>query len=472
MKKTTYINLSGMAFKIEEDAYERLGSYLDAIETRLGQEEAPETLNDIESRMAEIFSGVLHLSDKAITISDVEEVIKMLGNPEDFGSNEKQEKPNRKKTETWKSRRLYRDPNNRILGGVCSGLGTYFNIDPVLFRLLFIIGLFLGVAFIVYIILWIIIPKAMTIEQHAQMTAGYDSSSTRRRTASYGRDQNSDSSRIVKGLKIFFGICIVVCTSFTMFGLTIAFYVSNVTIGSIGHVGWLREFIELFLDPISSIYALIGTGLIIGIPIILIFYLGLHLIFSFKRGGKLIGLAGFFIWLAGAGFIIFASANTAVQFNERAIISQTDVLQPIENDTIFLKSNPFEDNGKRLFHINELKVNLRNKRVEKDNRSAVYVNKQMKVEGRPVIHVIKNAEKLAVTVERESLGSNVTQAEENALKIEYFWYQKENELFVDRFFSLTERTPVRGQRMVLKIEIPEGYHLEIEPYINAFVRHF
>ena len=475
MKKTTYINLSGMAFKIEEDAYERLGSYLDAIETRLGQEEASETLNDIESRMAEIFSGVLHLSDKAITIEDVEEVIKTLGNPDDFGVNEPEnkEKPNRKKKETFKSRRLYRDPNNRILGGICTGLGTYFNIDPVLFRILFLLGIFSGVGVIAYIILWIIIPKAMTIEQHAQMTAGYDSSSSRRRTASYNREQNPDSSRIFKGLRIFLGILIVVGTTFAMFGLTIAFFVSNLRISTKGvHIGWVNEFMSVFFDSTSSVYALFGVALIIVIPIIMIFYAGLHLIFNFKRSGKLVSLAGFFIWLAGIGFIAFAAINTASQFNECAIVTQTDELQPFEGDTIFLKSTPFENYSKSMFNGSNFKVVMRDKRVEKDDRTTVYVNKQMIVEGRPIIHIINNTEKFAVTVERESRGRNTVNAEENALNIEYFWYQKENELFVDRIFSLVEGTQIRGHRLIVKIEIPKNYHVEIDPYINAFVRNF
>lgn len=469
MKKTTYINLSGMAFKIEEDAYNRLESYLNAIETRLGAEEATETLNDIESRMAEIFSAVLHSSDKTITIEDVEEVIKTLGKPDDFGSVEKEKNEQKKKSDTRRDRRLYRDTNNQVLGGVCSGLGTYFNIDPILFRILFIVGLIYGISVVTYIILWIIIPKATTIEHHAKMTAGYDKSSSRRRTVLYNNEQNSET-KIFTGLRIFIGVIIVVFTSLIMFALTVTFLVSNFRIGSFSNVGWVQEISGIFLDQASSVYALIGLGIVIGIPIIMIFYAGLHLIFSFKRGGKLISLAGFLIWLVGVTFIVFASINTARQLNERTIVTQTDILQPFECDTVFLKSTPYKYTGDKMFRINELNVYMRNKRVEKDNRKTVFINKQLIVEGRPVIHIIKNAEKFAITIERESLGYNNNQAEENALHIEYFWYQKENELLMDRIFSLAEGTPVRGQRLIIKVEIPEGIHVEIEPNIRTLVR--
>ena len=470
MKKTTHINLSGMAFKIEEDAYERLRLYLEEIETHLGQDEASETLNDIETRMAELFSSVLLSSDKAITINDVEEVIKTLGKPEDFGS-EEEEKPKKKKVEGKKARRLFRDPNNRILGGVCSGLGAYFNTEPIIFRLCFIIGLFYGISILPYIILWIIIPKARTIEQRAQMTSGYSTTSSRRRT-SYNPEKQAET-KVFKFLKTFLGILIVVGTTLTMFGLTIALLVSNINFGSHNLFGWLREFTGIFLDAASTFYSILGVGLVFGIPIIIIFYLGLHLIFNFKRGGKIVGLTGFFVWLIGVGLIVYSSINTAKQFTERAIVSQTDVLQPFEGDTLYLKHTPFKNSGKKLFRLNNnLRAYARDKRIEKGNRTTVYVNKQLTVEGSPGIYIIKNSEKFAITVERESLGANVIQAEENALNIEYFWLQKENELFLDRIFSLSEGTYIRGQELTVKIETPEGMEIVIDPVINARVRNY
>jgi phage shock protein PspC (stress-responsive transcriptional regulator) len=480
MKKTIHINLSGMAFKIEEDAYEILDSYLDAIKSRLGQEESAETINDIESRMAELFSAVLLSSDKAITVSDVEAVIKTLGDPEDFGSDDNTEKTG-KKSAQWKERRLFRDPNNRVLAGVCSGLGTYFNLDPVLFRILFILGLFTGgISILPYILLWIFVPKAQTIEQRARMTAGYDHSTSRRRTETYKFNQQPETG-IVKGLKTFLGVLIVIGTALTMFGLIITFFVSNIAISSSFHAGWLRELTELLIDSTSVVYALIGAGLVLGIPVLLIFYLGLHLIFNFKRGGKLIGLTGFLLWLIGIGLIVFVSLNTVTQFNERAIVTQTDLLQPVESDTIFIKQTPYENYGKResynrlnrhKFRSRNFNISIHDKRIDKDNHTTVYVNKQMTVEGRPIINIVENADKLAITIEREGKGSNNKQAEENALNIDYFWVQKDNTSLMDRIFTLAESSPIRGQKLIIKIEIPDDYHLKIEPSIDVLVRNF
>ena len=475
MKKTTYINLSGMAFKIEEDAFEKLNLYLESVKSRLGEsDEATETLNDIESRMAELFSSVASSSDKAITVDDVDEVIKILGNPEDYESDEDTGNVKDKKANhAWKSRRLFRDPHNRVFGGVCSGLGAYFNIDSIIFRLLFILGLFYGISIIPYIILWIIIPKALTIEQRAQMTTGYDSDSLRRKASSYNNyGEPASAPRIVQALKTALGVIIIVCTVVIMFAFTITFFVSKIGFGSGSHIGWMREIVNLFIDPVSSIYALLGVALVIGIPIIMIFYAGLQLVFDFKRGGKIIGLLGFILWLSGIALIVYAGVEVATQFRERTIISQTEVLTPVESDTIFLKSTSMSksNEGKRLFRIKRLTGTLCDKHTVKEGRSTTYVNKRLMVEGRPTVYIIKDADKFAITIERESLGANVEDAELTASKTEYFWIQKDDELFMDRFFTLSDGVPVRGQDVVIRLEVPAGKVLEIESAIDVLIR--
>jgi phage shock protein PspC (stress-responsive transcriptional regulator) len=473
MKKTNYINLSGMAFKIEEDAYERLSAYLDDIEAHLEQEEeASETLTDIETRIAELFSAVLLSSDNAVTITEVEDVIKTLGKPEDFVSQENAEKPKNQKRGSWRSRRLYRDPNNRIIGGVCSGLGTYFNVDPVLFRIIFVIGLLSGISPIPYILLWIIVPKAKTIEQRAMMTAGYDASTSRKRTASQNRQQSDNYKLNLKPLKTFLGILIIIGVIFMLFAFTIVFFVIQFNYGSDIYVIWTREITGLFLDGNTAIYALTGIGLVILIPVIMLLYAGLSLIFSFVRGGRLLSLTGLFLWLVGIGLVIFASINTARHFTEKTIVTQTDILETVESDKIFLKKAPSEQFSNKLFNVNvnDMKIYIHDKKIEKDNKKTVYVNKQLIVEGRPVINIIKNADQFSITVEKESLGPDITEAEANALNIEYFWVQKENEILLDRIFTLAEGAIIRGQKLTVKVEIPDNYYIDIDPAIKALVR--
>jgi len=173
MKTTVTINLGGLIFHIDDDAYGVLHSYLIAIERQFANEADPkEIISDIESRLAELFTETLGNKKDVISKEDVAKVISIMGEPQDFSVEDEQTNQNtRKNMSTYQTtKRLYRDPDNRVLGGVCGGLGAYFNSDPLLFRILFIIIFFgLGSGLIIYIILWIAIPEANTTAQKLEM---------------------------------------------------------------------------------------------------------------------------------------------------------------------------------------------------------------------------------------------------------------------------------------------------------------
>jgi phage shock protein C len=175
MKKTLTINVSGKLFHIEEDAFEKLHDYLQRLNQYfVSQQGGQEILQDIESRIAELFQEKISEKQEAITNEWVEEVMARMGKPEDFMESEQAESPEDATAgmKGEKSRkRLYRDPENRKLGGVCSGMGTYFNIDPVLIRILFVLLVFLGagISIIIYMILWIVVPEATTTAQRLEM---------------------------------------------------------------------------------------------------------------------------------------------------------------------------------------------------------------------------------------------------------------------------------------------------------------
>jgi len=164
MKKTININLAGFVFYIDEDAYEALQKYLNNIRTYLGNTEGKdEIIDDIESRIAELFS---EKQKQVITLTEVNEVIEVMGQPEDYMS---EEEPEEKKSYQQSSKRLYRDPDSTVLGGVCSGVGHYLNIDAVWIRLIFLAMVWSGVSILFYFILWAIIPKAETTAQKLEM---------------------------------------------------------------------------------------------------------------------------------------------------------------------------------------------------------------------------------------------------------------------------------------------------------------
>lgn len=165
MKKTISINLRGFHFIIEEDAYEKLQEYLEKLESTLGETEGKqEIVEDIETRMAELFlERKEQLKKEVIEETDVLESIETLGQPEDFIDEEAESGSNTHTQHPSGStdKKLFRDLENANIAGVCAGLANYFNMDVMIVRLIFIfIVLFAGFGIPLYIILWIVLPKA------------------------------------------------------------------------------------------------------------------------------------------------------------------------------------------------------------------------------------------------------------------------------------------------------------------------
>jgi len=169
MKITVSINLGGYSFNIDEDAYAELKHYLKNLELHFaGEESSSEILSDIETRMAEIFRTKITTYKQVINIDDVRQVISVLGTPEDISDNDGPTA--RDKFASPGYHRMYRDPDNRVIGGVCSGMGAYWDIDPVIVRIIFVaLALGGGLGILVYLILYIVIPEAKTTAQRIEM---------------------------------------------------------------------------------------------------------------------------------------------------------------------------------------------------------------------------------------------------------------------------------------------------------------
>ncbi len=167
MIKISDVNIGGFVFHVNEDAYGVLKNYLDEISQHFtNTESGDEIISDIEARIVEIFQQKLSKNKEVITIEDINEVISILGNPSEFGDNEEN---NGNNSSYKKTKRLFRDIDNGMIGGVCAGLGAYFNLDTVWFRIGFIIATFSGLSLLAYIILWAIIPPARTISEKLEM---------------------------------------------------------------------------------------------------------------------------------------------------------------------------------------------------------------------------------------------------------------------------------------------------------------
>lgn len=180
MKKTLTVNLGGTVFHIDEDAYQLLDNYLCNLKIHFRKQEgAEEIVTDIENRISELFNEKVGAGSQVITIADVEEVIARVGKPEDLAGDEEEAKSdthsgsaaNAGRTEYTGHRRLYRNPDDKMLGGVCGGLAAYLGWDVTLLRLIMLVILVCGYGTLIpiYIVCWLVIPEAHTAAEKLSM---------------------------------------------------------------------------------------------------------------------------------------------------------------------------------------------------------------------------------------------------------------------------------------------------------------
>ncbi|MDF2430686.1 MAG: hypothetical protein JWP44_317 [Mucilaginibacter sp.] len=167
MNKTIIININGIVFHIEEDAYEILKNYMTDVKRHFSTSaDSLEITTDIENRIAEMFSEILAKENRQVIVEqDVKWVIEQMGTVADFENADEDAKAdsNPFAYNRTEGRRLFRDPDDHLVAGVCAGVANYFDIDAVWVRLVFAISFAIaGSGFILYIILWIVVPKAVT----------------------------------------------------------------------------------------------------------------------------------------------------------------------------------------------------------------------------------------------------------------------------------------------------------------------
>lgn len=179
MNKTININLSGFVFNIEEEAYERLKQYLDNVGAQFSNaEEREEIMSDIELRIAEIFQDKIGPFKEVIIMTDIDEIIDILGHPEDYNEGDESvdetENQNQESNNYERRKRLFRDTEYAVLGGVCAGLGHYFDVDKTIIRILFVLlFVFFGSGILLYLILLFIVPEAKTTTEKIEMKGDF-----------------------------------------------------------------------------------------------------------------------------------------------------------------------------------------------------------------------------------------------------------------------------------------------------------
>ncbi len=330
MKKTLTINLNNTVYHIDNDAYELLQQYLNEVEERLSPDEKQEVMADIESRISELFSEKLQKGKNVINIQDVEEVINILGKPNQFSEEEETEKETKQSARTEGGRfkrKFYRDPDNGVLGGVAAGLAVFIGWDVVLVRVLMILILLFGWGTIIpiYLVLWLIVPAAKTISQKLEMQ-GEDVTAERIKSEINNLKNYVESDKFKESatgignklgeviravFKVLLGFigAIMGFVGFILLGvllLLLSFLIFDPSIFT-GIVPELNIF-----SPDRAVLMVISLLLIIGIPIFMLIYWAIRIITGRGRSSGAFSWVMVILWFVGIFMFAGLSAKTIV----------------------------------------------------------------------------------------------------------------------------------------------------------------
>lgn len=479
MKKTFTINISGTVFHIEDDAYDVLQKYLINLKNHFGvDEEGKEIIADIEARIAEIFSSKATDEKKVITVVWVNEVIETMGTPEDFVEEEGDEEESIA-SEAKRKRRLYRDPDHRVLGGVCGGLAAYFNMDPVILRIIFVV-LFLvtsGVALPAYLILWIAVPKAVNTTQRLEMR-GQEATvknieksikeEVKEVKESYKKFKESDTYEkgkksmaaggdvvynifkvLLKVFVIIVGVVLLLSGFFGLLGL-----ISSMVIGHSFVSGWpmvwspeiyMPDFLGHLVEPGTVTWGMILAGMVAGIPLLAILYIGTKLVFRFKSNNTAIGLSMVGIWFIALISLVALSVGQIKNYKSRASVTQSQVVNCNTCQTLYLNlgEDKYDDYAEMDWDI--------------DNFTVYVVDGEEVVVGEPRLDVKRSStEDFVITVKSASRGKSRNDAKENSQEVKYNYNLKDSTVVFDPYFFIEEGKKWRNQEVFITIKVPEG----------------
>lgn len=488
MNKTVNINLAGIFFHIDETAYTKLQHYLEAIKRSLANTQGQdEIIADIEARIAELFNEKIKTERQVIGVKEVDEVIAVLGQPEDYMLDEEifdDEPVHTRYRSTGKQ--LFRDTEHAYIGGVSSGLGHYLGIAPVWVRLLWILLTILssGAFILIYIALWIFVPEAKTTADKLSMRGeevnisnierkireGFEDVSGKVKSVNYekyGNQARSGASNAAKGLgsvillllNIFvklIGVFILLVAGTALIGLFIGLF----TVGTFGLVDapW-TDYIEMAAIGAPIWYLTLLTFFAVGIPFFFLFILGLKILVSkLKTIGTTAKLVLLGLWLLSIIGLAVVGIKQATQraFDGEVVVTET--LPVRSQDTLYIAMQydarytsrvdkgsvtiKYDDNDNKILYSTDVRL------VVKSTKDSV---------GR--MEIVKMAD-----------GSDFKEARDRAENINYNTAYSNGKLMLDSFLTSDIKNHFREQAVRVTIYLPEGTVLYADESISSFHR--
>jgi phage shock protein PspC (stress-responsive transcriptional regulator) len=507
MNKTVNINLAGTFFHIDEDAYLKLQRYLEAIKRSFTDSQGrSEIVSDIEARIAELFTERVQNTKQVIGNKEVEDVITIMGQPEDYlvddeiFEDEPQQKHDSSKRSS-KSKKLYRDTDNSYVGGVSSGLGHYFGIDALWIRLIWVLLIFgAGTGVLLYILLWIFVPEAITTSEKLQMKGeqvnisniekkikdGFDSVSSAVQNVDLkkhgdklkegfdnvsgsisegvkkadlprqGERIKSSSSSFFEAigtifmffLKIFakfFGLILMFMGAVTIISLVISLFSVNL-MDTIHFPG--VDFFEVTDASRVPVWLMsLLLFLFFGIIAFFVFYLGLKILISnMKSIGKTAKYTLLGLWILAFITLVITFARFGLSYQDEGAFTKTEKLASLtKNDTIRVRMSK-----------NDLLTTKYNRSYR--FRTAYNENDEKVLFSQGVRLIVKTtSDSIAkIRVERSANGYDVTDAMSRAKKIDYVYKVKEKTISLNSYFTLPLNESRKNQEVNITLYLPEG----------------
>ncbi len=487
MKRNLRINISGRLFNIDEDAYQELNQYLTRLKTHFGNSEsAHEIMADIESRISEMFQEKHENSESVIDNLRVQEAIKAMGEPGEIDdeNEEKSSAPKFENTTYYGKRRVYRDGDNKVVGGVSSGLAAYFNIDPLWLRLAFVVLTFSGMSILVYIILWIVIPEAKTTAQKLEMRGepinlenieksikdelndlGERADQFKNKHFTKKKGELTVFERlaqlivqIVMGILRFAGILIGIIFAFIAFILFLAL----IPILFSGGWLWLNNIPGLNFMSMPSVMGLImtdpqdiklfiiGLSLVILIPLIGLIYQGIKLIFGIRHRNKPLHLGMLAVWLVGISLLVYSLGQTGDAFNKKAKIEHKTLLPDFQGDTIFIELTNSNEKTRPLPIMNSYYGQY----LFASDETNFYLNPEIEIE------YIDSNENAMIIYESMANEKNLALAKEKLDHISYQYNFNDSLLKLSKYFQWPLADKYRGQQIKIILQIPHGKEIK------------
>ncbi|WP_425077027.1 PspC domain-containing protein [Psychroserpens sp. S379A] len=498
MNKTVNINLAGIFFHIDEDAYLKLQRYLEAIKRSFTDSQGQsEIISDIEARIAELFNERVQNEKQVIRIKEVDEIIAIMGQPEDYLVDDEifEDEPKtsyQKSSSHRSSKKFFRDTDNSYIGGVSAGLGHYFGIDAIWIRLIWILLIFgAGTGVLLYILLWVLVPEAKTTSEKLTMTGepvnisniekkikdGFDSVSQTVSDTVKNVDLPKQGQKIKSSSKTFFdtigdiimfffkvfakfiGIILIIVGAATLISLLI-FCLSLGAIDVI-HFPGLDLFeaanaanTPVWLISLISLFA-------IGVPFFFVFYLGLKiLINNLKSIGNVAKFTLLGLWLMAIIGSVIIGIRQASEHAYDATVSKKELLNIKTNDTLTLTM------------VNNTMYSKQFGRHGNSLRAVYDENDEKLIYSRDVRLIVRSTKDslASINIERTAEGRNYKEAKQRAQEINYGYNLTNKKLELDGFLTTAFENKFRDQEIEVTLYLPEGTILYAEDNTYSYHR--